>query len=341
MEAIILNDKWKSDWDKFVHENEFAIAWQSYAWSQVLKKHYQFDFYPLAVYDGAQIRGILPLYRVKTLFSGEALISVPYAVAGGIVADNKEVSRLLLEKAIALAQKYAVRNITLKQYKLKINGELRTDDHFYNRELALSKDTEALWNNLTAANKQNIQMAEKYNLVLEYPSSNISGFYRLLLKHHHHIGVPCVSQKWIEDLVDFKLYSIALLKSNDIIVAGTLVKEFKKTISFPFTCALDRSEKSMMFACALYWELLRRFAAAGKEIFHSGRIPKTEMVDPYRLGWGGVKYDYYYQYYPGRATQTEYAKKRGRKRDLLESFWKRTPQSITTLFGPHLVKQFP
>jgi hypothetical protein len=341
MEAIIINDKWQSDWDKFVHDNEFAIAWQSYEWSQVLKKHYQFGFYPLAACDGAKIRGILPLYRVKTFLAGEALISVPHAVAGGIVAENEEASRLLLDKAIALAQKYAVRNITLKQYKQKINGELRTDDHFYNRELALSKNTEALWGNLAEANKESIKAAEKYNLVLDYPSSNLGRFYQLLLKHHHHTGVPCVSREWIEDLVGLKLYSIALLKANGIIVAGTLVKEFKKTVSFPFTCVLDRSEKSMMFAYALYWELLQRFAAAGKEIFHSGRIPNTDGVDPYRLGWGGAKYNYYYQYYPNSTANTEFAVKRGRKRELLEACWKMAPQAITRLLGPRVVKQLP
>jgi hypothetical protein len=67
----------------------------------------------------------------------------------------------------------------------------------------------------------------------------------------------------------------------------------------------------------------------------------TEDVDNYRLGWGGTKYPYYYQYYPDTGGATEFAQKRSRKRELIETVWKRLPLTVAAQLGPFVVRQFP
>jgi serine/alanine adding enzyme len=339
METVILKEKDKQDWERFVAENSSTIAWQSYDWSQVLKRHYKFDFFPVAVYDGSNICGIFPLYHMKTRFSRNSLISVPYAVAGGMVSDDSSVRKLLLDKAIELSKKYHSCTIVLKQYKYKIEGDLAVDDNYYNKELDLSKNIEQVWAGLAEKNKQRIGQTDKRDFVLDYPSGDITTFYNLLLKSHHRKGVPCVSKRWIQDLLAFKLYSIALLKVGNKAVAGTLVKEFKATVSFPFTCVEGDNNETWPYR--LYWELIKHFSLQGKEIFHSGRIPKDDSTDQYRLGWGGTKYNYFYQYYPHGTMTTEFSRKKGRKRELIERLWKMMPQYLARLIGPYVVKQFP
>ena len=111
----------------------------------------------------------------------------------------------------------------------------------------------------------------------------------MLLRHLHARGIPCVRMRWIEDLLAFNMYSIALLKRNGSIVAGTMVKEFKKTVSFPFTCMSLHAGETYVYR--LYWELIRRFALAGREIFHSGRIPNNNLTEcvPVRVGGDTIR----------------------------------------------------
>jgi hypothetical protein len=341
MKTEIINSNRRNDWEQFIRENPHSIAWQSYDWSILLKKHYPMEFYPVAAYDGGKIRGILPLYRVKTSSRRNILMSVPYAVAGGIVADNKEAASALLNFAVDMSKKLSPCTITLKQYKVKMNGNLTTDDNYYNRELDMTEDINGIWDRIAETNRQYIEDAEKYNPGLEHPSVEVNIFFRLLLSHNHHRGIPCVSKKWIEDLITFGMYSIALMRHNNTVVAGTMIKEFKDTVSFPFTCIPDMSVKSRMFAYSLYWNLINKFAADGKRIFHSGRIPVTDEADDYRLGWGGTKHSYYYQYYPDNMTITEFSRKRGWKRDLFEKLWRRVPEPVAGALGPSIVKKFP
>ena len=341
MEAILLDVKRKKLWEEFVQENRNAIAWQSYEWSDVLERHYKFQYFPVAAIEAGKIVGILPLYSIRTYFSRETLISVPFAVAGGLVSDHEEARRLLIGKAIELSDKRGSCRITLKQYKIRMEGDFQTDDNYYNRELSLTSDTSKIWGQFADRNREMVESTGKISTELECPSVEVGVFHKLLLQHSHAKGIPCVSRRWIEDLLRFKMYTIALLKTNGNIVAGTLVKEFKKTVSFPFTCVRHPSTGNVSFAYRLYWELLKRYSETGFEIFHSGRIPNNDITDEYRLGWGGTKHGYFYQYYPSGNAKTEFATKRGGKRALMETCWKSIPHSIAGIVGPYVVRQFP
>ena len=341
MEAVIIDPSKRGEWEEYLLENEKSIAWQSFDWSEVLARHYRVEFFPIAAVDSGRISGVLPLYRIKTLLSGEILTSVPHAVAGGIVADNEEASRILLGRAIELSRKFNSCRIVLKQYKHRIDGDLHTDDHYYNRELGLSGDVQHVLDGMQPGNRDAILRTEKYPLVLEHPSDDLNGFHRMLLEHLHVRGIPCVSRGWIRDLIAFRMYSIALLKREGRIVAGTLVKEYKKTVSFPFSCLPEGEKKNVEYLYRLYWDLIRAYCGKGYEIFHSGRIPNNDATDEYRLGWGGTKYGYFYQYFPNRSVKTEYAMKRGSKREMIEKCWKMIPTVVAGVLGPSVVKQFP
>lgn len=335
-----INDQEIEKWELFVEDNP-TIAWQSYHWNTVVSKHYHTKFFPLAAFNNDRICGILPLYAVQTIKKKIKLISVPYAVGGGLYADNSEAEKALLDAAISLYQTQSAQQVILKQYKHKIQGPLRTDANFYNRELDLTVGPDRIYNNFEEINKAKIEEGEKYKLSLNYPTKDIDRFYRLLLQHHRLCGIPCVGKKWIEDLIQFGMYNMALLRSDGKVVAGTLVKEHKLSVSFPFTSIPDFSERSIMFAYNLYWLLLKKFSADGKAIFHSGRIPNNNDTFSYRLGWNGNKNNYYYQYYPDTSGTSEFGSKRGRKRQVVSAIWKRLPAGLTAIIGPQIVKYYP
>lgn len=341
MEAVVIADTDRQAWDDFVMNNPSSIAWQSYGWSEVVRKHYGVEFHPLVVFDGPRICGILPLYHMKNIRGRHELVSVPYAVAGGILADDPAVQKLLTNKAVQMSDHYGSCRITLKQYKKKIDGKFRIDDNYYNRELSLTTDTDKLWASISEQNREKVTDALRSGAVLEYPFGDTTTFHKLVLRHHHRRGIPCVGKRWIEDLLAFQMYSMAVMKVGGRIVAGTMVKEFKDTISFPFTCLAEDGSIGTVYAYALYWKLIEHFAKQGKAIFHSGRIPNSDDTEPHRLGWGGVKHPYFYQYLPSSVSTTEFAERRGRKRALFEVGWKRLPLKIAGLLGPRVVKYFP
>ncbi len=325
-------------WDAYIEKNSLSIAWQLYEWHHILERHYPHDFFPLAAFAGASIVGVFPLYQ---LHESRQFISVPFAVAGGIIGDSPEIEKSLLDAAIALLKGKDGDSIILKQYKHKVGGDLRIDDSYFNRELSISKDLVNVWENLAQLNKDKISSARNSGFSLEYPSLKIREFYSILLKYQHSQGIPCVSFRWIEDLVNSNMYSCAMVRYNGKAIVGTLVKTFKKTISFPFTALNKTDNFHDKAAYWLYWELISHFASQGYEIVHSGRIPANEDVPKFRLGWGGVKNPYYYQYYPNSAISTESLRKRGLKRKLFILAWRLIPLSLAAKLGQRIVRKFP
>lgn len=138
MRIEIVDESKREAWESFINEQPKAIAWQSYKWFDVLKKHYKVDFYPIVAFEGNEIRGILPLYNLKKSHKKNLLMSVPFAVAGGIVSTDAESENLLLNKAIELAAKCGNSSITFKQYKHKVEGPLTADENYCNKELSLN-----------------------------------------------------------------------------------------------------------------------------------------------------------------------------------------------------------
>lgn len=342
MQAVIATEEQREAWSAYIARNDFAIAWQVMEWHDLVRRHYPVEFFPLVVQREGQIGGILPLYRVRTGRKGDRLMSVPYAVAGGIVADGPGEERALLAKAVELHESLGTSGITLKQYKHQVQGELRTDDSYYNSELDISGGEKAVWGRISAGNREQIERTAGAKLRVESGLGVVDEFYELLLDHHHRRGIPCVSKGWVRDLAETGMYDAALIRDGERCLAGTMMKSFKKTVSFPFTCTRGVSEEDIRTVYRLYWTLIARYSAEGYEIFHSGRIPKNGQTDGYRLGWGGAPYGYFYQYYPAGATgPMEFASRRNRKRKVFEAAWRIAPRALTRALGPYFVRQFP
>lgn len=337
----IINESHRGEWDAYLDKNDLAIAWQRWEWHDILKKHYPHDYYPLAAARDGRICGVFPLYRLHDASARNKLISVPFAVAGGIVSDSPEIEKALLEHSKALAKEKLTDSIILKQYKHAIAGDLRTDDTFFNRELALSQNSDGMWDDLDPTNRSMVSRAESKDFQLEYPSADLKGFYDALLSYHHRQGVPCASRSWIEDLVSSSMYSCAVVRSHKKIISGTLVKTFKKTVSFPYTAQGKNDAASEQASYWLYWKLILLFAEKGFKIMHSGRIPSDESVPVFRLGWGGQKLPYFYQYFPPTQNFTEVKRKRGLKRRLFSIMWRLLPKKTTGILGPQIVRKFP
>ena len=340
IEVRCISREERDSWNRYIEQSPQSIAWQIYEWSEVVARHYEYRFFPLAALEDTRVVGVLPLY-LGAIGNGRGFISVPFAVAGGVVGESEEVHAALVGRAIAMSREEGGLPVVLKQYKLRMPGGLKTDENYINSELPLHRDMGILRQCVGADNLKNAECALDLGLEVEYPAEDIPAFYDLLLRYNHAQGIPCVSEKWIRTLIDFGMYSIALGRYKGSVLAGTMVKKFKKTVSFPFSCVLPRKREGELAAYGLYWNLISRFAAEGFEIFHSGRIPKNQETARYRLGWGGTLFPYYYQYYPNTSGPTEFTTRRGLKRRIASFVWKRLPIAAARSLGPRLVRRFP
>ena len=79
-----------------------------------MEKSFPYKPYYYYVDVAGKIKGILPLFFINSWLSGKLLISVPFGVYGGILADNQKISKKLHEKALSIARELEVDFLELR-----------------------------------------------------------------------------------------------------------------------------------------------------------------------------------------------------------------------------------
>ena len=109
------------NWDSFVKAHPHANLYHLSFFRSVVEKTYGHQsLYFQAVDENSQIRGILPLFFIRSLIFGKELVSLPFCDYGGILADSPEISQLLFQKAEELMRSLRCKNIELRQFQNSI-----------------------------------------------------------------------------------------------------------------------------------------------------------------------------------------------------------------------------
>src|ERR1035437_4490887 len=78
-------------WDGFVHRHPHGSPFHLIDWKKSIEETFGYRPFYLIALEADQVRGVLPLFFVENLLVNRALISSPFAVYGGVLADSPAV----------------------------------------------------------------------------------------------------------------------------------------------------------------------------------------------------------------------------------------------------------
>src|SRR5262245_52244226 len=102
------------EWDAFVRSTPGGSPFHLLAWKRAVELSFGHRAHYVMAVGPSGIEGILPLFEVRGLLGGRGLISVPYAVYGGICARSDEARQLLLAHASELARRVGASYVELR-----------------------------------------------------------------------------------------------------------------------------------------------------------------------------------------------------------------------------------
>src|ERR671919_1654883 len=89
-----------SEWDGFVRGQKGWSHFHLFAWKNVMARVFEHECIYLAARDQReQLAGVLPLVRVKSLFFGHYLVSMPFVNYGGPLGLDTAVGALVSRAA--------------------------------------------------------------------------------------------------------------------------------------------------------------------------------------------------------------------------------------------------
>src|SRR5947209_1161334 len=109
-----MNDPLQEKWDRFVLAHPHGSPFHLLAWKRTIEETFGYQPHYVVATEGNVIRGVLPLFLVKNLLIKRALISSPFAVYGGILADSAEAHEALHKQVMRLGSDLGVQYVELR-----------------------------------------------------------------------------------------------------------------------------------------------------------------------------------------------------------------------------------
>ena len=121
------DDPGHAAWDAYVLAAPAATFFHRAGWQPVLRSAFRHDTYFLKAEREGRIVGVLPLAHVKSFLFGSALTGLPFAVYGGVVADDDEAAAALDAEAQRLARELGVQHLELRNIEPRHPDRPRQD----------------------------------------------------------------------------------------------------------------------------------------------------------------------------------------------------------------------
>ncbi|MBI2151821.1 peptidoglycan bridge formation glycyltransferase FemA/FemB family protein [Candidatus Woesearchaeota archaeon] len=345
----LLTTEDKSDYEKYIENNIKTSFEYTLHWKNILEKNFGFKGMHIISKDtDGNINGTLPLFLAKGIF-GTRLISTPYAIYTGILAENETVKKKLLAFACELSSKEKVEFMEIREEKESdYNNNFQMKKKVFNFSLNLTLNPEEIWKKLPKGSvRWGIKKAQSSNLTWRCSNSesDLSQFYKLFLQTRKVRGVPAYPYSYFKDIVEnFKekvcVYT-AYLSSKP--VASIFLIKHKKEVRYAFAGAIHKKEIMQLQPYhLLLWEAIKNACNEGFTKFNFGGAT-LDTND------GGL-YEFKKKWVDEIVEITSYFYLNKKKNlsgeenklvfKLAMAVWKKLPLSWINFLSPFVIKQF-
>lgn len=338
MKIRAFSEEWTEKWDDYVSRHPESTFFHQIGWKRVIERNFGHKSCYFLAEEGGEIRGILPLFSIKSRLFGKFLVSLPFAVYGGMCFDNLEAEDLLINEAKEIAKEKNFEYLELRN--MKKNGlSLPVKDLYETFIKELPADPRECWQSLKRKARASAQKGVLASLKAEMNRDRLKEFYDIYAHSVRNLGTPIFSFKFFKNLMEEFGQKIDILsvKLQEKIIAGVMVFSFKDTINPYYGGALKDywkySPNNFM-----YWKLMEYGCNQGYRYFDFGRSRKDAGSGHFKKNWGISPQPLAYQYYLNKIDKIPNVSPANPKYDLPRRIWKRLPVSVTKVLGPPLVK---
>ena len=321
-------------WDAFVEGCPDATFFHRAGWRRVLEEtlghpaHYLF-----AERDGS-ITGVLPLGHVKSRLFGNALISVPFCVYGGVASQDPGSAQALTAAARDLAEDLGVDYLELRHRERHNPDWPCKDDLYVTFRKAIDPDPEK--NMLAIPRKQRAMVRKgiKHELRSE-PDAEVDRFFPIYADSVRRLGTPVFSRRYFEALLSvFGPDSDVLTVTRDGQPVSSVLNFYFRDEVLPYYGGGTEQARAVAGFDFLYWEVMRRACERGCRTFDYGRSKRGTGSFSFKKNWGFEPEPLYYEYHLVRATQIPEINPLNPKYRLFIEGWKRLPTPVANILCP-------
>jgi FemAB-related protein (PEP-CTERM system-associated) len=284
------------------------------------------------------IEGVLPLAHVKSVLFGNGLVSLPFAVYGGVAATSDEAAELLEQEAQALARRLGAEHLELR-YVSPRHADWPTQDLYVTFRKEILAEEEA--NMLAIPRKQRAMVRKgiKNGLVAEV-DRDVDRFFGLYADNVHRHGTPALPKRYFQELRDEfgNDCEVLTVSGPDGQPLSSVLTFYFRDEVLPYYAGDAEAARDLAANDFKYWELMRRACARGLKVFDYGRSKVDTGPYSFKKNWGFEPQPLHYQYCLYKRDAIPQNNPANAKYRLFIEAWRRMPISLANWLGPYIVR---
>ena len=330
-------------WDNYVLNHAMASGYQLMGWRRVVKKVFGHRTVYLMVRDEhGQVRGVLPLVFVSSRLFGRFLVSMPFVNYGGVLTEDFDAQRALLEAAASRAINLGATHIELRHERL-LYLDWTSTQHKVSMRLDLPREPGTLWQRFPSKLRSQIRRALKEQLTVRIEGIELlDDFYRVLARNMRDLGTPAYSRRFFEAILEEfpKGARICAVYLGRQPVAAGFLYGFKNTLEIPWASS-DRRYNRLAPNMLLYSSALEYACREGFQVFDFGRSTPGGPTYRFKEQWGAQPVPLYWYHWSTDGRAVPDLSPRNSRYRLAIGIWKRFPVALTKVIGPSIVRSIP
>jgi FemAB-related protein (PEP-CTERM system-associated) len=342
MISIHLLEDGQEEWDNYVAINPAASIYHRSDWKGLIHDVFGHDgLYLYARDDAGKIVGILPLVRLKSLFFGDFMVSMPYFNYGGAIADHPSIEQKLMDAANARAADLGVAHVEYRDDFQRTGLPARTDK--VSMILQLPDSGEELWRKFPS--KLRAQIRRPYREQPEIMSGGeeyLDDFYTVFARNMRDLGTPVYGKSFFLNILQCfpENCSIVVITLSGRPVAAGFLLGHRDTLEIPWASTV-RDANHLSINMLLYWEVLKFAIDKKYSQFDFGRSSRDAGTYRFKQQWGARPRQLYWHYWLKSGEELPSLNPDNPKFALAINIWKRLPLAICNLLGPSVVGNLP
>jgi FemAB-related protein (PEP-CTERM system-associated) len=325
-------------WDAFVNSNPSATFFHRIGWKSIVEQVFRHRSHFLLAEREGDIVGVLPLAEVKSRLFGHALVSLPFAVYGGVATADAAAADALHAAAEERARELKVQYLELRNCTTQ-KADWPRQDLYVTFRKELLPDVEA--NMLAIPRKQRAMVRKGIQRGLRTEvDAGIDRFFELYADNVHRHGTPALPKSYFEALLrtfGSDCETQIILSPEGRPVSGVMSFYFRDEV-MPYYAGDTTEARDLAANDFKYWELMRRAVERGCKVFDYGRSKRDTGSFSFKKNWGFEPHQLQYEYRLLRLDRIPANNPSNPKYRTFIAIWRKLPRRVANAVGPMIVR---
>lgn len=330
------NNSEKEAWNAYVDKHEDGSFFHLGEWAELIEALFSHEAHYLVAKEDSQIVGVLPLVEQKSKLFGHTLISTPFCVYGGAIADTAEIRGALENKALEIGKERKVDFVELR-YKQPVenpNYERFCHHSFFSCDIGEGRD--AILAGIKKKQRANIRQSLKkpLNVRIDQDTKVAYGIYSESVRN---LGTPVFHSKYFAKLVEYFGDKVEVLTvESEGQPVSSVLSFYYKNVVLPYYGGGVHAARDLKSNDLMYYELMCHAYEKGYTKFDFGRSKDDSGAYKYKATWGMQAVPLHYIRALVTAEEHPNLSPNNPKYALVINTWKRLPLWLSRFIGPFL-----